>query len=62
VIIAEDNVGNTITTEQIYGYKYEYPIVPEYPYVIILFAFMITTALVTAIASRKKKHFLSETE
>jgi parallel beta-helix repeat protein len=62
VIIAEDNAGNTITTEQLYGYKYEYPVVPEFPLAIILVAFMTATTLLTAVVSRKKRHFQHETK
>jgi len=55
VIIAEDNAGNTITTEQIYGYKYEYPVVPEFPLPAVFFAFVMAT-LLTAVAVRKKRN------
>jgi parallel beta-helix repeat protein len=54
VIIAEDNAGNTITTEQIYGYMYEYRVVPEFPLPTILLALTMTTLFI-AIISRKKK-------
>jgi hypothetical protein len=54
VIIAEDNAGNTINTEQIYGYKYEYPVVPEFPMSTILLAFIITT--LSAVIIYKRKH------
>jgi parallel beta-helix repeat protein len=53
VIIAEDNAGNTITTEQIYGYKYEYPVVPEFPLATVLFALMMTTLLAATVFKRK---------
>jgi parallel beta-helix repeat protein len=62
VIIAEDNAGNNVTTEQIYGYKYEYQIVPEYPSATILIAFMTTTTLLIAVVFRKKRHILNETK
>jgi parallel beta-helix repeat protein len=62
VIIAEDNAGNTITTEQIYGYKYEYQVVPELELSAILVAFMTVTTLLTAIVYRKKRQFLRETK
>jgi parallel beta-helix repeat protein len=58
VIIAEDNAGNTITTEQKYGYKYEYQVVPEFPLPTILLAFM-TATLIIAIISRKKRTLLT---
>jgi hypothetical protein len=53
VIIAEDNAGNTITTEQL-GYEYEYQVVPEFTLPPILIALVITT-LVIATISRKKR-------
>jgi parallel beta-helix repeat protein len=58
MIIAEDIAGNTITTEQIYGYKYEYPVVPEFPSTTILLAFTMTTLLL-AIVLRKKRTLLT---
>ena len=54
VIIAEDNAGNTITTEQIYGYKYEYPVVPEFTLLTVLIALFIATSLIAIIAGKKK--------
>lgn len=62
VIIAEDNAGNNITTEQIYGYKYEYQVVPEFQLPAILFAFMMATMLLIAVVSRKKRQFPPETK
>jgi parallel beta-helix repeat protein len=56
VIIAEDNAGNTITTEQIFGYEYEYQVVPEFTMLIVLVALVIATSLIAAI-SKKKRHF-----
>lgn len=53
-IIAEDNAGNVITTEQIYGYKYEYQVVPEFSTLTGIIALMITTLLL-AIFSKKKR-------
>ena len=53
-IIAEDNVGNTITTEEVLGYQYQYQVVPEFPSFIILSLFMIAT-LLTLIVSRRKR-------
>jgi len=50
-IIAEDNVGNTITTEEI-GYKYH--VIPEFPSLIILPLFMITTLLAIIVYRRKR--------
>jgi parallel beta-helix repeat protein len=56
VIIAEDNAGNTINTEQKYGYKYEYQVVPEFTLPTILIALVIA-ALLIALISRKKRAF-----
>jgi len=53
VIIPEDNAGNTITTEQIYGYKYEYQVVPEFPTASILSLVMLMVTLAIFIANRK---------
>jgi len=52
VIIAEDNVDNTITTEEI-GYELNYQVIPEFPLTIITF-FMITTLL--AVIVYRSKH------
>jgi parallel beta-helix repeat protein len=57
-IIAEDNAGNTITTEQIYGYKYEYPVVPEFPLPVAFFA-LVTATLLIAVAVKKKRRLLN---
>ncbi|MCJ7469569.1 right-handed parallel beta-helix repeat-containing protein [Candidatus Bathyarchaeota archaeon] len=54
VIVAEDNAGNAITSQQIYGIKYEYTVVPEFPLPAIFFAFVMATMLM-AVAAKKKK-------
>ncbi len=54
VIIAEDNAGNTITTEQIYGYKYEYQVVPEFSTLTAIIALIITTLLLDIISKKKR--------
>jgi streptogramin lyase len=54
VIMAEDNANNTITTEEVFGYEYQYHVVPEFPSLIILPLFMIATFL--AIIVYKRKH------
>jgi hypothetical protein len=51
-IIAEDNMNNTITTEDL-GYEYQYIVIPEFPSFLILSLFMITT-LLTVIVYRRK--------
>jgi len=54
-IVAEDYVGNIIATE---GYEYQYRVVPEFPSLIILPLFMITT-LLAVIVYKKKTHLIS---
>jgi len=54
VIMAEDNANNTITTEEVFGYEYQYHVIPEFPSLIILPLFMIATFL--AIIVYKRKH------
>ena len=61
VIIAEDNAGNTITTEQKYGYEYEYLVVPDFQLLTTLFAFMIVTTFLI-IVFRKKRPLPRETK
>jgi len=47
-IAAEDEVGNAITTEEAYGYQYQYHVVPEFTS-LILALFIIATLLVVII-------------
>lgn len=51
-VIAEDNVNNTITTEQI-GINYQYSVIPEFPSYAILSLLMAATSL-TIMASKRK--------
>jgi hypothetical protein len=53
VMIAEDNVGNKITTEEM-GYTYQYDVIPEFAIAIILPLSMLA-ALLAAIAYGKKR-------
>jgi hypothetical protein len=53
-IKAEDNAYNIITTGEIFGYEYQYAVIPEFPSLIILPLFMITTFL--AILFYRRKH------
>jgi len=46
-IIAEDKAGNTITTEDLFGYPNQYQVLPEFPSWIILPLFLTVTLLVT---------------
>jgi N-acetylneuraminic acid mutarotase len=50
-IIAEDNAGNTITTEQM-GQTYEYQVIPEFPSWIIL-PLLLTVALVVTLYRKR---------
>jgi len=53
VVIAQDNVGNTITTQEL-GYEYQYHVIPEFTSLIFLAIFMIVT-LLAAITYTKKQ-------
>jgi len=52
-ITAEDNVGNTITSEEVLGYQCRYHVIPEFP-LVILPLFMLAT-LIAAAAFRRKR-------
>jgi parallel beta-helix repeat protein len=54
VIIAEDGAGNIVTTLQIYGYEYEYQVIPELLLQTILLAFMMTAMPIIVFAKKKK--------
>jgi WD40 repeat protein len=54
-IIAEDNVGNTITTGELFGYWYQYHVIPEFPSLLILPLFMIATLLAAIFRRRKRR-------
>ena len=51
-IIAEDNVNNTLTTEEL-GYEYQYHVIPEFPLLIIALLFMMATLLAVIVYRRK---------
>jgi len=53
-VIAEDKVNNTITTDELFGYQYQYQVIPEFPSFLILPLFMIATLL--AVRIRRRKH------
>ena len=55
LIVAEDEVNNTITTEELFGYDYQYQVILEFPSLIILPLFMLATFL--AIIVYRRKHF-----
>jgi hypothetical protein len=52
-ILAEDNVGNTITTQEL-GYYYQYSVIPEFPSVIVA---LLGLAFVATMTSLSKKRF-----
>lgn len=52
-ISAEDNVGNAITTEEIFGYQYQYHVIPEFLSFLTLSLFMIATLLAVIVYRRK---------
>ena len=53
-IIAEDNAGNSITTEQL-GHKYGYQVIPEFPSFIMLSLFIIATLLAAIVSKHARK-------
>jgi hypothetical protein len=53
IILAEDNIGNTVTSEEL-GYEYQYQVIPEFPLLFILPLFMAATLLAMLIC--RKKH------
>jgi hypothetical protein len=53
-ILAEDYVGNTITTEEVLGYQCQYQVVPEFPSFMILPLSICATLLLAAITYRRK--------
>ncbi len=54
VILAEDNVGNTVTSEEL-GYELQYQVIPEFPSFLILPLFMAATLLVVLVFRRKAR-------
>jgi hypothetical protein len=52
IIIAEDEAGNTVTTEELYGHPNQYEILPEFPLWIILPMFLVATASTIAVRKR----------
>jgi hypothetical protein len=51
-VIAEDNAGNIVTTEELYGQPNQYEVLPEFPLWVILPLFLIGTT--SALAARKR--------
>ena len=53
-IMAEDKANNTITTEKLFGYQYQYEVIPEFQSLLILPLFMIATLL--AVIAYRREH------
>jgi len=53
IIIAEDNLNNIITTEEM-GYSYKYHVIPEFPSLLILPLFTLATLLAVIVHKRKQ--------
>jgi hypothetical protein len=53
-IVANDNAGNHITTEQALGYQYQYHVVPEFPLFLILPIFIVTLLFAVIVYRRKR--------
>ena len=53
-VVAEDQVGNTITTEEM-GYTYQYHVIPEFPSFLILPIFIIITLFTATILQKNKR-------
>lgn len=47
VIIAEDKANNTITTEEVFGYKSTYQVIPEFPSWTVLLLIMLIALIIT---------------
>ena len=52
-IMAEDKANNTITPEELFGYSYQYEVIPKFPSLLILPLFMIATLLAVTVYRRK---------
>jgi parallel beta-helix repeat protein len=52
-ITAEDNAGNTVSTEEI-GYQYQYSVIPEFPSFLILPLLMIATLLAVIVYKKNR--------
>ena len=54
-IVAEDNMGNVVTTDDL-GYEFEYTVIPDFAGWLLLPFAMLATLLVLALNKRLKKH------
>jgi hypothetical protein len=53
-ITAEDNVGNAITTLEVYGYQFQYHVIPEFSPILVL-PMLVAAAVLTALYHRRKR-------
>jgi hypothetical protein len=53
-IVAEDNAGNTVTSEEL-GYECQYQVIPEFSSFPVLMLFMIATVLALIVCQRKHR-------
>jgi len=53
ILSAKDAVSNSVTTEEM-GYTYKYPVIPEFPAIVMLSLFMLTTPLAALLYKRRK--------
>jgi hypothetical protein len=51
-IIAEDEAGNTVTTDEL-GYELQYQVIPEFPSIMILPSFAVVTLLLALILRKR---------
>jgi len=56
IVSATDNVGNTVTTEQLLGHKYGYQVIPEFSLSTVLIVFIMTTLLSVIITKEEKNN------
>ncbi|NWF86221.1 hypothetical protein HXY32_00145 [Candidatus Bathyarchaeota archaeon] len=54
-IMAEDNVGHRITTVEVYGYQYQYHVIPELPSIFILLILATATTLAALFYRRHRR-------
>ncbi len=52
-VVAEDKVGNIVTSEEVLGYKYQYHVIQEFPSILILPLFMMVTLLAVTVYKKK---------
>jgi len=53
-IVAEDDVGNTVTSEEVLGYQCQYYVIPEFSSLVIMQLFMFAMLLAVVLYGRKR--------